>query len=245
MSNKRIELSGTFYVGIADENSLETDCNSKSQDYSKCDTLAHCEYNNMSKLPKFVAKCMALGIKPLCGVTFFLKTPKDCLTDNLTIVCYAEDEEGTSDLEHLYSCSDLGWIKYEDFRRYSNHLQVGLNIIFSEAEMIAIENILETVFVPDFVIVDMEQHIYRSWTTCQKILEAKNVLICGGGFPIDCSIDDEIIIAEDFDFLGDKAYEYVIENPRKIADRISGNYKFDIALIESIEKKITGGRRRL
>ena len=87
MSNKRIELSGTFYVGVADENSSETDYNSKSQDYSKCDVLAHCEYNNMSKLPKFVTKCMALGIKPICGVSFFLKTPEDCLTDNLTIVC--------------------------------------------------------------------------------------------------------------------------------------------------------------
>ena len=50
MSNKRIELSGTFYVGIADENVQETD-DYQTQDYSKCDTLAHCEYNNMSKLP--------------------------------------------------------------------------------------------------------------------------------------------------------------------------------------------------
>ena len=245
MSNKRIELSGTFYVGVADENSSETDYNSKSQDYSNCDVLAHCEYNNMSKLPKFVTKCMALGIKPLCGVSFFLKTPEDCLTDNLTIVCYAEDEEGTSELEHLYSCSELGRIKYEDFRKYSNRLQVGLNVIFSEADMIAIENILETVFIPDFVIIDMEQNRFRAWQTFQRILEEKNILICGGGFPVDCSIDDEIILTEDFDFLGEKAYEYVVENPRKIADRISGNYKFDIALIESIEKKITGGRRRL
>ena len=244
MSNKRIELSGTFYVGIVEENIQETD-DYQPQDYSKCDTLAHCEYNNMSKLPRFVAKCMALGIKPLCGVSFFLKTPEDCLTDSLTIVCYAEDEEGTLDLEHLYSCSELGWVKYEDFRKYSNHLQVGLNVIFSEVDMIAIENILETVFIPDFVIIDMEQNRFRAWQTFQRILEEKNIPICGGGFPVDCSVDDEIILTEDFDFLGEKAYEYVVENPRKIADRISGNYKFDIALIESIEKKITGGRRRL
>ena len=91
----------------------------------------------------------------------------------------------------------------------------------------------------------MEQHRFRCWNTFQKFLEEKNIPICGGGVPVDCSVDDEIIIKEDFAPYGDKAYEYVIENPRKIADRISGNYKFDIALIESIEKKITGGRRRL
>ena len=39
MSNKRIELPGTFYVGIADENVQETD-DYQPQDYSKCDTLA-------------------------------------------------------------------------------------------------------------------------------------------------------------------------------------------------------------
>ena len=38
MSNKRIELSGTFYVGIADENVQETN-DYQPQDYSKCDTL--------------------------------------------------------------------------------------------------------------------------------------------------------------------------------------------------------------
>ena len=69
--------------------------------------------------------------------------------------------------------------------------------------------------------------------------------ISKGDIIVNKSVDDEIIIKEDFAPYGDKAYEYVIENPRKIADRISGNYKFDIALIESIEKKITGGRRRL
>ena len=60
---------------------------------------------------------------------------------------------------------------------------------------------------------------------------------------MDCSVDDEIIIKEDFAPYGDKAYEYVIENPRKIADRISGNYKFDISLIEEIEERRTGINR--
>lgn len=40
-----------------------------------------------------------------------------------------------------------------------------------------------------------------------------------------------------FAFLGDKAYEYVIENPQKIAERISGNYRFDVSLIEKIAEE--------
>ena len=109
-------------------------------------------------------------------------------------------------------------------------------MILDEIEMLAIENILETVFVPDFVLIDLNQNSFRSWKRCQKFLEDNNVLICGSSFPMSRSLSDEEVL-EDFDFLGDKAYEYVIENPWKIADRISGNYKFDVSLIEEIEDK--------
>ncbi len=244
MSNKRIELSGTVHVRFADENLFE-DNERNSWDYSKCDVLALCEYNTMNRLPRFVTRCITCGIKPLCGVSFHLETPENCLTRLISIVCYAENEYGTEELEYLcYHCDD-GEIKYEDFCNHSKHLQVGLSLIFDEASMLAIENIFDTVFIPDFIVIAAEQCGYRSWKICEKFFEERSIPVCGGAFIMDCSVDDEIIIKEDFAPYGDKAYEYVIENPRKIADRISGNYKFDIALIESIEKKITGGRRRL
>ena len=153
--------------------------------------------------------------------------------------CYAENEYGTEELEYLcYHCDD-GEIKYEDFCNHSKHLQVGLSLIFDEASMLAIENIFDTVFIPDFIVIAAEQCGYRSWKICEKIFEERNIPVCGGAFIMDCSVDDEIIIKEDFAPYGDKAYEYVIENPRKIADRISGNYRFDVSLIKklTIEKE--------
>lgn len=228
MSNKRLDLWRISVVNIINENT-------PIENYNDYNALAWCDFDNMYHLPKFVTRCIAGGIKPLCGVAFKLKTPITCLTDALCVFCYAEDEEGCEELQFLYSRSD-GEIEYEDFCKFSNHLQVGLDLILDEIEMLAIENILETVFVPDFVLIDLNQNSFRSWKRCQNILENNNVLICGSSFPMSRSLSDEEVL-EDFDFLGEKAYEYVIENPRKIADRISGNYKFDISLIEEIEDK--------
>lgn len=229
MSNKRIDLWSTSFSSIAYITTSHTD-------FSKYDTLVWCEFDDMYKLPKFVSKCLEYDIKPICGVTFRLKTPDKCLISEIVIKCYAMDEEGTSELEFLYRRSEDGLVEYKDFCLFSNHLQVGLDLVFGETEMIVIENILETVFVPDFVIIDLNQDSFRSWKRCQKILEEKNILICGGCFPMSNLLDDETIL-DDFSFLGDKALEYVIENPRKIADRISGNYRFDISLIEKIEEE--------
>lgn len=235
MSNKRLDLWRISAFNIINENI-------PIENYSDYDTLAWCDFDNMYHLPKFVTRCIAGGIKPLCGVAFKLKTPEDCLTDSLCVVCYAEDEGGCEELQFLYSRSDGDAIKYEDFCKFSNHLQIGLDLILDEIEMLAIENILETVFVPDFVLIDLNQNSFRSWKRCQKILEDNNVLICGSSFPMSRTLSDEEVL-EDFDFLGEKAYEYVIENPWKIADRISGNYKFDVSLIEEIEDKREEWRR--
>ena len=235
MSYKRIELSGTVHVGFADENLFE-DNERKPWDYSKCDVLALCEFDTMNRLPRFVTSCMTYGIKPLCGVSFLLETPENCLTRLINIVCYAENEHGTEELEFLCYQSNDGEIKYEDFCNHSKHLQVGLNLIFDESSMLAIESILSIGFTPDFIVISEEQCGYRSWKACEKIFEERNIPICGGGFLVECNIDDEIIITEDFASYGDKAYEYVIENPRKIADRISGNYKFNIPLIGELEE---------
>lgn len=229
MSNKRLDLWRISAFNIINEHT-------PIENYSNYEALAWCDFDNMYHLPKFVTRCIAGGIKPLCGVAFKLKTPETCLTDALCVVCYAEDYEGCEELQFLYSRSDDGEINYEDFCKFSNHLQVGLDLILDEIEMLAIENILETVFVPDFVLIDLNQNSFRSWKRCQKFLEDNNVLICGSSFPMSRSLSDEEVL-EDFDFLGDKAYEYVIENPWKIADRISGNYKFDVSLIEEIEDK--------
>lgn len=226
MSNKRIDLWSTSF-----DNFFHLD--ESSHTFEKYDILASCDYNEMYKLPKFATKCLAHNIKPLCGVKFGLETPEDCLTDVLHLVCYAEDEDGCEALQFLYSRSDDGRIKYEDFCKFSNHLQVGLDIIFSEVDMIIIDNILEYVFIPDFVLIDINQGSFRSWEKCRRKLEDKGVLICGSGFPMSCTLDDETVL-EDFNFLGNRAYEYVIENPRKIADRITGDLNFDVALITKI-----------
>ncbi len=228
MSNKRINLRETSCFDFIDDG-LPIEA------FSEYDTLVWCDFGDMYYLPMFVTRCMLGGIKPICGMSFRLKTPEDCLTDSLLINCFAQDEEGCAELQFLYSRSDVNEINYEDFYKFSNHLQVGLDIALDEVDMIAIENILETVLIPDFVIIDSNQDMFRSWKRCQKILESKNILICGGSYTMNKNIDDSQIL-EDFNFLGDKAYEYVIENPQKICDKISGNYNFDISLIERIEQ---------
>ena len=224
MSNKRIDLWGTSF-----DNFFHLD--ESSHTFEKYDILVSCDYNDMYKLPKFATKCLAHNIKPLCGVSFRLETPEDCLTDALNIVCYPEDEEGCEELQFLYCRSNGGIV-------------IGLDIIFGEVDTIIIDNIIEYVFVPDFVLIDINQGSFRSWEKCRRKLEDKGVLICGSGFPMSCTLDDETVL-EDFDFLGNRAYEYVIENPRKIADRISGNYNFDISLIGKIERKRRGYLRTL
>lgn len=226
MSNKRIDLWDTSFTNFSD-------FDESSHKLNEYDMLVSCDYNDMYKLPKFATKCLAHNIKPLCGVRFGLETPEDCLTDVLHLICYAEDEDGCEELQFLYSRSDNGRIKYEDFCKFSNHLQVGLDIILGEVDMIIIDNILEYVFIPDFVLIDMNQDSFRSWKPCQKKLEDKGIIICGGAFLMSPKLADETVL-KDFEFLGDKAYEYVIENPRKIADRITGNLKFDVALITKI-----------
>lgn len=230
MSNKRIDLGRTSFSSSADIKTAHTN-------FSEYETLVWCELGDMEKLPNFVANCMENNIKAICGVAFFLRTPENCLTREIEVICYAMDEEGSSELEFLYSRSDYGVIEYNDFCQFSKHLQVGIDLVFGEVEMLAIENILETVFVPDFVLIDENQDSFRSWENCRKILEGKNILICGGRFPMGKHFADETILTENFAFLGDKAYEYVIENPQKIADRISGNYRFDVSLIEKIAEE--------
>ena len=136
MSNKRIDLWGTSVGNFFD-------WNDSSNVFEKNDVLGYCNYNDMYRLPKFVTKCIANNIKPLCGVSFNLATPEDCLTDSLHIICYAEDEEGCEELQFLYSRCNGGELKYEDFCKFSNHLQVGLDLIFAEVDMIIINNILE------------------------------------------------------------------------------------------------------
>ena len=244
MSNKRIDLSGEFIFDFVDEDSSVRDCSLQPNDYSNCDSLAICEFDNMLRLPKFVTKCVAVGIKPICGVRFILKTPEDCFVDNLRILCYAEDEEGTTELETLYNRSIFDCLKYEDLCRFSKNIQVGLDITDNESNMLSIENIIKTVFIPDFILINENQHHFECWEKCQRFLELKSILICGGDFFRGLSDDDEIVITKDYAAFGYKAYEYVIENPRKIADRISGNYKFNVSLIEKIIARKEWNSRR-
>ena len=228
MSNKRIDL-----WGISFDNFLDWDASSNA--FEKYDTLVWCEFDDMYYFPEFSMKCIANEIKPLCGLRFRLHTPEDCLVDEINIICYAEDEEGCEELQFLYCRCNGGELKYEDFCKFSNHLQVGLDLVLAEVDMLIIDNILEFVLVPDFVLIDLNQYIFRCWEKCRKILEEKNILICGSGFPMSYELEDENVLS-DFFFLGDKAYEYVIENPQKIADRITGNYNFDISLIKKIRQ---------
>lgn len=240
MSNKRIDLTRKRDSYLPREYDYEIgehyiEIENLSRTIRSYDALALCDFDDMLDLPEFAMLCIKSGVKPLCGVSFVLETPEACLTDSVQINCYAEDEEGCNELQFLYGRSDEGMIKYKDFCKFSNHLQVGLDIIFCEVDMIIIKNIFETVFIPDFVLIDSHQCYYRSWESCRIALEGKGVLICGSNFPKSPNLTDAEIL-EDYKFIGDKAYEYVIENPRKIADRISGNYKFNIPLIGELEE---------
>ncbi|MBR2954376.1 MAG: hypothetical protein IKC45_08350 [Clostridia bacterium] len=93
MSNKRIDLWNTSFSSIAYITTSHTD-------FSKYDTLVWCEFDDMYKLPKFVTKRLEYDIKPICGVTFRLKTLDKCLISEIVIKCYAMDEEGTSELDY-------------------------------------------------------------------------------------------------------------------------------------------------
>lgn len=227
--NKRIDLSGTCHGGwwLAPNGRFCT-----GELYT--DVLTFCEFDGINCLPRFAFECMKNNIKPLCGASFILETPQECLCDEVMIRCYAEDEDGCKELLRLYNRSDKAKIKYEDFCNFSNHLQVGLDLIWDERIMLIIDNVLEYVLVPDFVLINSENYIFRCWERTRKILEDRNILICGGELWGENDEPDEEVI-KDFAAYGEKAYEYVIENPRKIADRITGDIYFNFYAIESIQ----------
>ena len=58
-------------------------------------------------------------------------------------------------------------------------------------------------------------------------LDAAGIPVCGCNFSMNRNFSDEDILKK-FAFLGYKAQECVIDNPRKIADRITSDYKFDV-----------------
>lgn len=203
-------------------------------------TLALRELADIYTMPKFTVECTKNNIKPLCAVVFALKTPEDCLVDVVEIICYPEDDDGCEELKFLCTRHRHGLISYEDFCKFSNHLQVGLSTIYDEKVLLIIDNIIEFVFVPDFVLVDNCVTSLRCWGNAQNILEKKKIMICLGDFDSQYSDEKLLEICEDF---GDKAYEYLIENPRKIADKISGDIKFDVEFLEEYRHRLSLANR--
>ena len=205
-------------------------------DSIKGDVLALREIADMHTLPKFAFECIKHNIKPLCGVAFLIKTPKDCLIDTIEIVCYPEDDEGCDELKFLCIRSKHGVISHDDFCKFSNHIQVGINTVYDERVLLVIENVLEFVLMPDFIIIDSFVNDWRCWEHAKTLIEDKKILFCLGNFSSNKS-DEELL--EECESFGDKAYEYLVENPRKITDRISGNIKFDVAFLEEYKYRLS------
>lgn len=194
------------------------------------DTLVCCEFGHMRYLPKFVMRCIRLGIRPLCGVAFELETPPECKTDSVFIKCYPKDEAGCKALELLCAYGG-GTVSYENFLRHSEHLLVGLDLIDNEASMLIIDNILETMRLPDFVLIDSRQPDFRSWGYCRDFLKALNIPICGSFFSISDKFSD-IDIVKFYNIPFSDGLRYVTENPKRIAEKITQNYKFGIDFSE-------------
>lgn len=221
MSEKRIDLlhssfSKTVYV---------TEDTMKEYDILVC-----CEDSTMSHFPDFVSKCTSLGIKPICGVKFELETPMECLTEYIRICCYPRNEDGCRNLQILCAYADFGKIKYDVFRKFSENLIIGLDIVYGEVEMLIIDNILQSVLMPDFVLIASTQNTFRSWQGCYEMLEAAGIPVCGCNFSMNRRVPDADILKR-FAFLGNKAQECVIDNPRKIAERITEDYKFAVQAV--------------
>ena len=222
MKNNRIDLGHTtvrqMLSGYYPDNKL-----------GGFDTLVCCEFGHMRYLPEFVLRCIRLGIRPLCGVGFSLETPPECKIDSIIIKCYPKDEEGCRDLELLCAYSG-GDVSYEDFLRHSEHLLVGFDITDNEAAMLIIDNILETMRLPDFVLIDAMQALFRSWGYCRDFLNDYNIPICGS-FLKSKKLSDSDMAAR-FNVPFSSGLQYITDNPRKIADRITQNYKFSIGFSE-------------
>lgn len=218
MSYNRIDLYGKGYCNVFLPSGMFR------LDKFQGHTLAIREIANMRTLPRFVIECMKYDVKPLCAVSFMLETPKDCLVDAIEIVCYPEDSDGCDELNFLCCRSRHGFIKYEDFCKFSNHLQAGVNTSYDERILLVIDNIFKTVFVPDFLIVDFSACEQRCWEYAKIIIENNNVLICIGNYFTNQS-DEELL--NEYRCFGEDTYKYLIENPQKIADKMLGDYKFE------------------
>lgn len=217
MSYNRIDLYGKGYCNIFFPTGMFR------LDEFKGNTLTIREIANMHTLPRFVIECMKYNVKPLCAVSFMLNTPKECLVDAIEIVCYPVDMDGCDELNFLCCRSRRGFIEYEDFCKFSNHLQIGISTVYDGVTLLVIDNVFKTVFVPDFLIVDFSTYEQRCWQHSKNIIESNNVLICIGGYFTEQS-DEELL--KEYGGFGKDTYKYLIENPQKIADRILGNYKF-------------------
>lgn len=218
MSGKRIDLLHSTFSKSAyvSEETLK-----------RYDTLVCCESSTLYHFPEFISGCISKGIRPLCGVKFELETPLGCLTEYLQICCYPKNREGCKNLQMLCAYADFGKIRYDIFRMFSENLLIGLDIVYGEVEMLIIDNILQSVLMPDFVLIASTQNTFRSWQGCYELLDAAGIPVCGCNFSMNRNFSDEDILKK-FAFLGYKAQECVIDNPRKIADRITADYKFDV-----------------
>lgn len=188
MSNKRIDLWGFSWLKKARDIfnweilhvNLETfiEPHLKYLSQTNCSGVAPiCNYAVMDFMPEFVEACKKYKIKSLCGLKFQIKLPEDIKNSHLDVICYAEDEEGCEELRMLAARCNGEFLKYDIFKRFSNHLQIGLDLSNLGA-ILNIEKIIKNFIMPDFVLIDKNLHRFNNWNSVLMQCDDNNILIC-------------------------------------------------------------------
>ncbi len=229
--NRRIELMNYSNHGMCLNTASEYCCFADKDGF---DTVALCDYNSLYSWRDLRICSRNFGIRPMYGITFKVRTPKECLLESVNVICYAQNKNGEDDLFLLYHRRDVdGIIDSETFLKFKYNFIAGFDLSYNERLTLALGSVFENFLVPDFVLIDKNIQLFRCWRNAHELInKQEKVLLCATAngndyilqdkFPTELKmcflpmIDDETML-QDFAFLGDEAEDAVITNPRRIA----------------------------
>lgn len=213
------------------------------------DTVAVCDFNTLQAFPELYRQCKKYGIKAVYGVIFRVHAPKEFPFSFINILCYAKHQQGLEALYRLYNRRipqgrDPAYLEINDLLAHRQELLLGVSPYFfegfkhhqyDETTSLAIRELTEKLFVPDFALIDSETKYMRHWEKAYAIFAEKQIPICITDNKNDCILTDRLPLwmhanalplagreqlRDKFSFLGRETAEKAIDQSRLLAEQI-------------------------
>lgn len=186
-------------------------------------SVAFCDESSTNSLNMFLTICNDLGVKPMYGVRFTVKTIEDTTLETIDTICYAKNAQGIEELKTLCSLVIDSVLRAEDLWENCDNLLIGLDFSIDYSMIDIVENLLEYFLVPDFIFVGEKSFYCACWDKVFEKLIGMPVLICAkensckSGI-VGSNLRQQMIYH--FRYLGSYVEQAVVVNPKIILSQI-------------------------